>query len=245
MKTIPAWRFDARLRWRDDQRPVRFPPSVNHERPPADAPSDAPLDSNVRGAPSAPGKPVTLAASARASSDALPLSRLRMPLTKSNAHRTSNASRFAHSDARSRRPRRASASQRRSWGSPVALVVIPTLWVFGHPPTRLRGATGGSLCRCSFGRCGSHSAGQHSSPEWRLRRLQRQRRSAAGSPSVRMLAQPHSRACRLAPGGPLQARCWWPVRLGPTGLPGNHRQLLSFHFILALLSKFCFTCSPL
>jgi len=67
------------------------------------------------------------------------------------------------------------------------------------------------------------SAGQHSSPEWRLRRLQRQRRSAAGSPSVRMLAQPDSRACRLAPGGPLKARCWWPVRLGPTGLPGNHR----------------------
>ena len=148
-------------------------------------------------------------------------------------------------DARSRRPRRASASQRRSWGSPVALVVIPTPWVCGRPPTRLRGATGGSLCRCSFGRCGSHSAGQHSSPEWRLRRLQRQRRSAAGSPSVRMLAQPHSRACRLAPGGPLQARCWWPVRLGPTGLPGNPRPLLSFHFILALLSKFCFTCSPL
>jgi len=82
---------------------------------------------------------------------------------------------------------------------------------------RLRGATGGSLCRCSFGRCGSHSAGQHSSPAWRLLRLQRQRRSAAGSPSVRMLAQPDSRACRLAPGGPLQARC------SATGLPGNHR----------------------
>ena len=45
-------------------------------------------DPNVRGAPSAPGplqpRPVTLA-SARASSNALPLSRLRVPLANSNA----------------------------------------------------------------------------------------------------------------------------------------------------------------
>jgi hypothetical protein len=42
-------------RWRDDQHPFRSQPSVDLERAPADAPSDAPFDSNVRGAPSAPG----------------------------------------------------------------------------------------------------------------------------------------------------------------------------------------------